>query len=177
MFYWTVVKKSLLHNSRHEFRASEACRDLVDTLKTDDDASLVGPDSELIQRISAIFDVPEDYLDVNTAPALFSPNAMPDDEYSGGTYNLSFKNCLMRCADHARTAGLRAGYMDPLSQIIDDLFLKVVARNLTVLRRWGIPEKEAINNCIADVYTSQIIRYHPSVIEARCIIVRSSGTL
>ena len=48
--------------------------------KTDDVTSLVEPDSELIQRISAIFYVPGDYLDVNPAPALFSPNAMPDDD-------------------------------------------------------------------------------------------------
>ena len=114
---------------------------------------------------------------MNTAHALFSPNAMPDDEYSGGTYNLGFKNSLLRCADHGRAAGLRGGYMDPLSGIIDDLFLKVVVWNLMALDRWDIPEKEAIHNCIADIYTSQIIRYPPSVTDACHIVDHSSGTL
>ena len=117
----------MIHTSRYEFRTSEACRRIVDTFKKTGRAkALEKPDSELTRRIAAVFDVPEDYLDMNTAHALFSPNAMPDDEYSGGTYNLGFKNSLLRGADHGRTAGLRGGYMDPLSGIIDDLFLKVV---------------------------------------------------
>ena len=105
-----------------------------------------------------MFDVPEDYLDLSLAQEFFSPNAMPDDKYSGGMYSLSFKRNLMRCVDSGRTSASESGYLDPLSQILDDLFLKVVVKNLKMLGRWDVPGKEAINNCIADVYTSQIIR-------------------
>ena len=46
----------------------------------------------------------------------------------------------------------------PLSQLLDDLFLEVVLPNMLDKNNWNVHGRRGIENAIADIFISQIVR-------------------
>ena len=87
---------------------------------------------------------------------------LPVDCYSGGNYHHGFRHNIMRCSDLKRATAKQEGNLDPFNMAMDDLFLRVVLPNLMLLGKWNVRGKDKVNNIIADVYISQILRYRKS---------------
>ena len=109
-------------------------------------------------RFMSMFEIIGEYIDEQMAEPLLSPNPVPEDLYSDGCYRHDFKFHIMRCADWKRTSSKQEGFIDPFTMAMDDLFLRVALPNLILLGKWDVKRREKIDNCIADVYISQILR-------------------
>ena len=138
-----------------------AIRDKVDELVWKRKQHGLAKPSDMMQlRIMSLFETPEDYLDMELAKGLFAPNSMPRDIRSGNKSYHQFKSVLFRMADWMRVDAEQQDRFDPLSMILDDLFLQVVLPNMMANGHWTVDSgRKSVQNVIGDVYLSLIIRF------------------
>lgn len=120
---------------------------------------VVLPSEGVLLRIINLFGEPENHLEMTVATELMPPNDFPAIKH--------FKRCLYRLADSSsRAARLQnAGTgakdslgEDPLTEVLNELFIQCCLPNLLNAGLWGRDGKGDVDNVVADVMSCQIVR-------------------
>jgi hypothetical protein len=180
--YRTIHTCSLRFWFRYLYRESQECQEAEEKHRRMDRTG--GPtqlSETLLLRLVTVLSSPEDYMCMEAARCLFPPYDVPAETMCGDkseyhSYHVwlkhlisachNFKHALFRVTDSGSMAGRLATHEkdpsskeeSPLAQIVNDLFREVVLPNLLDMGEWNKPERRDIENALADLQISLIVR-------------------
>ena len=108
------------------------------------------PSEGVLLRIINLFAEPEKYLEMTEATKLMPPNDFPAIKH--------FKHCLNRSLQNAETDTKDSHGEDPLTDVLNYLFIQCCLPNLLNAGLWGRDSKGNVDNVVADVMVCQIVR-------------------